>query len=83
MYRGKTHFDFVGASKTSLKVSLALVILSILIIVVRPFNLSIDFTGASSLQFRTIRTPRSRSTGPTSELSDSATHVSKCQAKAS
>ncbi len=45
MYRGKTHFDFVAISKTSLKVSLALVVLSILIVIVRPFNLSIDFTG--------------------------------------
>lgn len=45
MYRGKTHFDFVRISKTSLKISLALVILSVLIMIVRPFNLSIDFTG--------------------------------------
>ena len=45
MYRGKTHFDFVNASKTTLKVSAALVILSLAVMVVRPFNLSIDFTG--------------------------------------
>ncbi len=45
LYRGQTHFDFVGASKTTLKVSLGLVLLSVLIMVVRPFNLSIDFTG--------------------------------------
>jgi preprotein translocase subunit SecF len=45
MYRGRTHFDFVRISKTTLKVSLALVVLSIIVMVVRPFNLSIDFTG--------------------------------------
>jgi preprotein translocase subunit SecF len=45
LYRGKTHFDFVKISKTSLKISLALVVLSIIIVFVRPFNLSIDFTG--------------------------------------
>jgi len=45
LYRGETHFDFVAVSKTTLKVSLALVALSVLIMIVRPFNLSIDFTG--------------------------------------
>lgn len=45
LYRGETHFDFVSASKTTLKVSLGLVIVSVLIMIVRPFNLSIDFTG--------------------------------------
>jgi preprotein translocase subunit SecF len=45
MYRGETKFDFVGASKRTLIVSLVLVVASILIMVVRPFNLSIDFTG--------------------------------------
>lgn len=45
MYRGETRFDFVGASRRTLVVSLILVIASILIMVVRPFNLSIDFTG--------------------------------------
>ena len=45
MYRGQTHFDFVAISRTTLKVSLALVVLSLVLMVVRPFNLSIDFTG--------------------------------------
>lgn len=45
MYRGQTRFDFVAISRTTLKVSLALVFLSLLLMVVRPFNLSIDFTG--------------------------------------
>ncbi len=45
MYRGETHFDFVAISKKTLLVSAALVVLSILILVVRPLNLSIDFTG--------------------------------------
>ena len=45
LYRGETHFDFVEISKTTLKVSLGLVIVSVLIMIVRPFNLSIDFTG--------------------------------------
>ena len=45
MYRGDTHFDFVGIAKRTLWVSLALVVLSLLLLVVRPLNLSIDFTG--------------------------------------
>ncbi|MDA2978581.1 MAG: protein translocase subunit SecF [Actinomycetota bacterium] len=45
VYRGETHFDFVAISKTSLKVSLGLVVAAVLIVIVRPFNLSIDFTG--------------------------------------
>jgi preprotein translocase subunit SecF len=45
MYRGETHFDFVSISKKTLIVSGVLVIASILIMIVKPFNLSIDFTG--------------------------------------
>jgi len=45
MYRGETHFDFVGISKRTLWVSLGLVVVSLLLLVVRPLNLSIDFTG--------------------------------------
>jgi preprotein translocase subunit SecF len=47
MYRGETHFDFVGASKRALMVSAVLIVLSILALVVRPLNLSIDFTGGT------------------------------------
>ncbi len=45
LYNGRTHFDFVGASKKVLKISVALVVLSIAMMIFRPFNLSIDFTG--------------------------------------
>jgi preprotein translocase subunit SecF len=45
LYRGETTFDFVAISRKTLLVSLALVVASILIMVVKPFNLSIDFTG--------------------------------------
>lgn len=45
MYRGETTFDFVGISRKTLMVSLILVIVSIVMMFVRPFNLSIDFTG--------------------------------------
>ncbi len=45
MYRGETKSDFVGMSKRALIVSLVLVAASILMMFVRPFNLSIDFTG--------------------------------------
>lgn len=45
MYRGETTFDFVSASKRTLTVSAVLVVASILLMLVRPFNLSIDFTG--------------------------------------
>lgn len=45
MYRGETAFDFVGISKKTLVVSSIFVAASVLLMVVRPFNLSIDFTG--------------------------------------
>ena len=45
MYRGETHFDFVGTSRKTLWVSLGLVAVSLLLLLVRPLNLSIDFTG--------------------------------------
>ncbi|MEZ5176015.1 MAG: protein translocase subunit SecF [Acidimicrobiia bacterium] len=45
LYRGETHFDFVRVSRTTLRVSLVAVAASLLIMLVRPFNLSIDFTG--------------------------------------
>jgi preprotein translocase subunit SecF len=45
MYRGETHFDFVGIAKKTLWVSAALTVVSLLVLLVRPLNLSIDFTG--------------------------------------
>ena len=47
MYRGETNFDFVGASRRTLVVSAVLVVLSILLLLLRPLNLSIDFTGGT------------------------------------
>ena len=45
LYRGETHFDFVAISRKALIVSAVFVVASILIMVLKPFNLSIDFTG--------------------------------------
>jgi len=45
VYRGETSFDFVAISKKTLVVSLVLVLGSIVMMLVKPFNLSIDFTG--------------------------------------
>ncbi len=45
MYRGETRFDLVQASRKTMIVSLVFVVASILMMVIRPFNLSIDFTG--------------------------------------
>jgi len=45
LYRGETNFDFVAISRKTLVVSGVLVVASILLMMVRPFNLSIDFTG--------------------------------------
>lgn len=45
MYRGETAFDFVGLARKTLVVSGVLVVASLLLMVIRPFNLSIDFTG--------------------------------------
>lgn len=47
LYRGETKVDFVGASKRALIVSAVLVGVSLLAMLVRPFNLSIDFTGGT------------------------------------
>jgi preprotein translocase subunit SecF len=47
MYRGQTDFDFVGAARRTLVVSAVLVLLSLLLLVFRPLNLSIDFTGGT------------------------------------
>jgi preprotein translocase subunit SecF len=45
LYRGETNFNFIAISRKTLMVSLAVVLLSILVMIVKPFNLSIDFTG--------------------------------------
>ena len=45
MYRGETQFDFVAVSKKTLIVSAVLIAASILTMIIRPFNLSIDFSG--------------------------------------
>jgi preprotein translocase subunit SecF len=45
LYRGETNFDFVSLSRKALIVSAVFVVASILIMIVKPFNLSIDFTG--------------------------------------
>ncbi|KAA3641852.1 MAG: protein translocase subunit SecF, partial [Armatimonadetes bacterium] len=45
LYRGETHFDFVKVSRTTMKVSIGAVIVSIFLMIFLQFNLSIDFTG--------------------------------------
>ncbi len=45
MYRGETRFDFVGIARKTLIASTALVVLSVILLLVKPLNLSIDFTG--------------------------------------
>ena len=45
LYRGETRFDFVAISRKTLIVSLIFVLASVVMMIVRPFNLSIDFTG--------------------------------------
>jgi preprotein translocase subunit SecF len=47
MYRGQTDFDFVGTARRTLVVSAVLVVLSLLLLLFRPLNLSIDFTGGT------------------------------------
>ena len=60
MYRGETHFDFVGIARRSLWVSLALVVLSLALLLLRPLNLSIDFTGGVII---TVENPSDASVG--------------------
>ncbi len=45
VYRGETSFDFVAISQRTLVISLVLVLGSVVMMLVKPFNLSIDFTG--------------------------------------
>ncbi len=47
VYRGQTNFDFVGSARRTLVVSAILVVLSLLLLLVRPLNLSIDFSGGT------------------------------------
>lgn len=47
MYRGETTFDFVAMSKKALIGSAIAIVLSVVILIVRPLNLSIDFTGGT------------------------------------
>jgi preprotein translocase subunit SecF len=47
VYRGQTNFDFVGSARRTLVVSAIFVVLSLLLLLVRPLNLSIDFSGGT------------------------------------
>jgi preprotein translocase subunit SecF len=47
IYRDETDFDFIGAARYTLVASAVLVVASILLLIVRPLNLSIDFTGGT------------------------------------
>ena len=47
MYRGETSFDFVAMSKKTLIGSAIAIVLSVVILIVHPLNLSIDFTGGT------------------------------------
>ena len=49
MYRGETTFDFVSLARKTLIGSAVAIVLSLLILVIRPLNLSIDFTGGTIL----------------------------------
>ncbi|GMQ85462.1 MAG: protein translocase subunit SecF [Acidimicrobiia bacterium] len=47
IYRGQTDFDFVATARRTLVVSAVLVVVSLLLLLVRPLNLSIDFSGGT------------------------------------
>jgi preprotein translocase subunit SecF len=47
MYRGETTFDFVAMSKKTLIASAIAIVLSVVILIVHPLNLSIDFSGGT------------------------------------
>ncbi len=54
LYRGETTYDFVGLSRKTMVVSGVLIVLSILLMLLRPFNLSIDFTGGTIVTVENI-----------------------------
>jgi preprotein translocase subunit SecF len=47
MYRGETTFDFVAMSKKTLIGSAIAIVLSVVVLIVHPLNLSIDFSGGT------------------------------------
>jgi preprotein translocase subunit SecF len=75
IYRGETHFDFVGIAKRTLWVSLAVVVLSLLLLLVRPLNLSIDFTGG------VIVTVENQADASVGEVRDALTAVGEGSAR--
>ncbi|MCW2541200.1 MAG: protein translocase subunit SecF [Frankiales bacterium] len=50
LYRGETRFNFIGSRKRWYAVSLVLVVICILSIALRGFNVSIDFKGGTQFQ---------------------------------
>jgi preprotein translocase subunit SecF len=50
LYRGRTHFDFVGNRRRWFAISGAIVLVSLLSLVFRQFNLSVDFEGGTLVE---------------------------------
>jgi preprotein translocase subunit SecF len=54
MYRGETDFDFIAGRKKWFTVSAALIIISLLSMLIRGFDLSIDFTGGTIVEAENV-----------------------------
>jgi preprotein translocase subunit SecF len=52
MFRGETNFDFIGRRKIWYRLSAALLLVSIVSLVFRGFDLSVDFTGGGVFEFK-------------------------------
>lgn len=50
LYRGRTHFDFVGNRRKWFTVSAVIILISLLSLVFRQFNLSVDFEGGTLVE---------------------------------
>lgn len=60
LYRGRTHFDFVGNRRKWFAISGAIILVSLLSLVFRQFNLSVDFRGGTLVE---VENPAGASVG--------------------
>jgi preprotein translocase subunit SecF len=79
LYRGETRFDFIGSRRRWYLVSVALLLLCLLSIVFRGFNVGIDFKGGTQFQVKAANT--SLTTGQVEEAMARAGHPTESAAQ--
>ncbi len=71
MFRGETNFDFIGRRKTWYRLSAALLLISLVSLIARGFDLSVDFTGGAVFEFQ----PGQGRTATVSQVEDVVTEA--------